>query len=795
MAKGSVLILICLMSFMAIGQSMIPASEMDSLKKIWDSKEESDTSRLNALKHIAYKGYLRIQPDSTLILAEKGIKFAESNGQMKYVADLFNLKGLAYKAKSQFDKSISSYEKSLSISKEIGEKKIEGKAYSNIAVVYSIQRKYEKSISYSKKAIESHKSTDYKRGVVGGYNDLGATYFSMGEYDKAIENFDRATELLADEEDQEMRALITGNIGIIYQVKGDLAHAIEYIRRAVAIYEAAEIKDKMAGGLSNIGVIYRKMEQNEKALEYFHQALSIYEEYNNEVGMMDLNNNIAVVHSAKGEYDQAEKFYEKSREIAEKLDDPNGISNSLHNIGLLHMRKGDYDKSLKLLLEAKKMREKYELNRNLISSFTALSEVYFKQNNIQQALKYGEEGYKRAKDRGDIKEIKSAANILYQVHQKLNNSDRSLEMYMEYIKLRDSIKSEENQKEIIHQEYKYEYEKQSALDSVENAKKQRIAQSIIEKEKAENARKQTIQYALIGGLALVLVFAGLVLNRFRITSKQKKLIEKQKQQVDSAYSQLEEKNSEILDSINYAKRIQSAILPPPKLVKTYLTDSFVLYKPKDIVAGDFYWMEPREDGVMFAAADCTGHGVPGAMVSVVCNNGLNRSVREHGIKEPAKILDKTREIVIQEFEKSEEEVKDGMDIALCSLKEVDEGKSTLEFAGAHNPLWIIRKGASTIEEIKGDKQPIGKFGLQKPFTNHRVELNAGDTIYLFSDGFADQFGGENGKKFKSRNFKNLLLSIVSSPMNEQKEMIDKAFEEWRGDNEQLDDVCVIGLRV
>ena len=252
--------------------------------------------------------------------------------------------------------------------------------------------------------------------------------------------------------------------------------------------------------------------------------------------------------------------------------------------------------------------------------------------------------------------------------------------------------------------------------------------------------------------------------------------------------QLELKSQEILDSINYAKRIQSAILPSGKVVKEYLNESFILYKPKDIVAGDFYWLEQKGKLVLFAAADCTGHGVPGAMVSVICNNGLNRSVREYGLTDPGEILNKTREIVIQEFEKSEEEVKDGMDIGLCSL----EG-NTLKYAGANNPLWIIRNGE--VVETKADKQPIGKFDQLKAFTTHTFELQKGDSFYLFSDGYIDQFGGAKGKKFKSKAFKEVLLSIQDKSMEEQKKILDQKFESWRGKLEQLDDVCIIGVKI
>lgn len=302
--------------------------------------------------------------------------------------------------------------------------------------------------------------------------------------------------------------------------------------------------------------------------------------------------------------------------------------------------------------------------------------------------------------------------------------------------------------------------------------------------------------------ATLLLFAGivfLVLNMIgwnRLFSKNLVLRKKAEDLLAIAHSELKEKNQEIVDSINYAKRIQSAILPSDKLFHELLPNAFVLYRPKDIVAGDFYWLEQKNGTVFFAAADCTGHGVPGAMVSVLCNGALNRSVREFGLTDPGKILDKTRALVIQEFEKSEEEVKDGMDIALIALERSLDSKSVhLKFAGAHNPLWIIRQGTEQIEEIKADKQPVGKFELATDFTSHTIELNAGDTFYIFSDGFADQFGGEKGKKFKSANFKKLLLSQQHLSMPEQQAKLEKAFMDWKGNFEQLDDLCIIGVKI
>jgi ligand-binding sensor domain-containing protein/serine phosphatase RsbU (regulator of sigma subunit) len=274
---------------------------------------------------------------------------------------------------------------------------------------------------------------------------------------------------------------------------------------------------------------------------------------------------------------------------------------------------------------------------------------------------------------------------------------------------------------------------------------------------------------------------------------------------------IEEKNVEMLDSILYAKGIQDSILPDPDFVKKHLPDSFVYFKPKDIVSGDFYWMDADNDTVYFAVADCTGHGVPGAFVSMVGANGLVRTVNEYGIKAPDAILDKLTVMVEETFK----DRKDGMDIALCSLafSPVTGAGGLLRFAGAHNPLYVIREsdqplivdGNATepklqyadrnLFEIKANKQPIGSFEGRTPFNGFDVKLEKGDAIYVFSDGYPDQFGGPKGKKFKYATFKKLLLEHYDKTMEEQLSILDETFENWRGELEQVDDICIIGVKV
>jgi serine phosphatase RsbU (regulator of sigma subunit) len=262
-------------------------------------------------------------------------------------------------------------------------------------------------------------------------------------------------------------------------------------------------------------------------------------------------------------------------------------------------------------------------------------------------------------------------------------------------------------------------------------------------------------------------------------------------EIKQQHAIISEKNKHITDSINYAKRIQDAILPPNDTVKELLPSAFVLFRPKDIVSGDFYWVTEKAGKIFFAVVDCTGHGVPGAFVSIIGYNGLYRSVNEFGLTKPSEILDKLTELVEETFgQNNQTQINDGMDIALCSY---DRKTRQLEFSGANNPLYIISNGEFT--EIKGDKQPIGAFDHRKKFTNHTIDLKKDDSIYIFSDGYADQFGGVMKKKFKYNQFKTMLASMTEKPMAEQREYLNSTITAWMGDLEQVDDICVIGVKV
>jgi serine phosphatase RsbU (regulator of sigma subunit) len=291
-------------------------------------------------------------------------------------------------------------------------------------------------------------------------------------------------------------------------------------------------------------------------------------------------------------------------------------------------------------------------------------------------------------------------------------------------------------------------------------------------------------YFVVTGL--IILIALIAIKLLRTNRKNNKILKAQNEII-------EEKNKNITDSINYAKRLQTAILPPKDFVKSILPDYFILYQPKDIVSGDFYWVSHHENKIMVAAVDCTGHGVPGALLSIVGHNAINQTVNELGIIQPAKVLDSMNTIIKKILHQDKgSDIRDGMDMALCTF---DKTTNTLEYAGANNPVFLLSEGKLNV--IKGSKLTVGSMEEDKtePPVNHSVQLKKGDCFYIFSDGYVDQFGGKDNKKFKTNRFQELLISINTQSMPEQEKSISNAFKNWKGNYEQVDDVLIIGVRV
>ena len=587
----------------------------------------------------------------------------------------------------------------------------------------------------------------------------------------------------------ESKALNT--IGAAYQVNGNFIKAIESYQQFLKIMEELGDKRGIATAMGNIGSLYIDLKEFNKALGYQKRCLSIVQEIGNIEGVASALNNLSIIYTGLRDYEEAISYAQKSLDMYDLLKDKFGTASANANIGNLYFEQDMYEKALQYQLKAINMANKEGYTYLSITTGSEIGNTYHKMKKNELALKYLKAAENLLKDDPEPAARMAVASVLSEVYHELGNYKEAFRNYEIGQRIKDSLFRGDVQKQITQKELQAEFDKKLVADSLKNADEKKVTDALILAKNTQIEKDRIQKIALYGGL-VVLIFGGMVMyTRFRIIRRQKEIIELKNKETEEQKIIIEEKQKEILSSIAYAKRLQEAILPPMSLITENLPQSFVIYKPKDIVAGDFYWTEIiNKDNVLIAAADCTGHGVPGALVSVVCSNALNRTVKEFGITDPGKILDKTRELVVETFERSETEVKDGMDISLCLL---DKKTKTLEWAGANNPLWIIRDGKTI--EFKPNKHAIGKVDKPALYVTHKVKLQAGDSIYIFTDGYADQFGGPNGKKFKYHQLVDLMCSISTLSVAEQKIKLEEEFISWKGSLEQVDDICVIGITV
>ncbi|MFN3916239.1 MAG: tetratricopeptide repeat protein [Flavobacteriales bacterium] len=630
-------------------------------------------------------------------------------------------------------------------------KKEQARFLEHIGKSAEILGRTQEALNCFEKANKIYRQLGDKEGEAICRNSMAIVYSKQGIYNKAIESFSMALEIYTELGKNEGIINSTNNLGIMHVHLNNLEDAAKTFRECYQLAENIGDKKIMANALNNLGNVSTRMERLDSALYYFNKCLPLRRELDDKYGEAATLINIANNYMYRGELDSAEEYFKKGLLLREEIHDAQGVSQVA--IGL--------------------------------------AGVYYQKRKFTQSVQLVEGAIADMIRQGNVHNLKEANKILYWSYKELKDTEKALAAYENYVKIKDSLSNEENSKNLYKEQFRIDYEKKVYADSIKELEEKKVIQAKFEKERVQ-------RYTLYGGLSLLILFGVFMYNRFRVTRKQKNIIEDQKQEVENQKNLIEEKNKEVIDSISYAKRIQEAYMPRVGVFDKLYKNGFVMYKPKDIVSGDFYWFYAGWDKInglsetrFVAVADCTGHGVPGALMSVICCNSLNEVIVNRKVVKPAEILNQTREIVKKNL-KSEDNSgqKDGMDISLCAVS-----NNKLQWAGANNPIWIIRKDAEVIEEIKGDKQPIGFYANEKPFTNHELEINTGDTIYLFTDGYQDQFGGEKGKKFKASNLKNLLLSIQKKTMVEQREILENTLEIWRNNLEQVDDVCVIGIRI
>jgi tetratricopeptide (TPR) repeat protein len=708
--------------------------------------------------------FQNINPDSAVYfhtLAEKltSKAFSGALGELKR-AESINQKGQDYFVNSNYLRAKEMYDLSLKIAeKYITDKdqktreyalKMQALNFDKIGLIYFERSDFSKALEYYLHALKINKEIGNKRNQASNLGNIGNVYYVQSDYSKALEYYFQVLNIYEDIGDKKGKSSCLGNIGNIFGIQSNYSKALDYLFRALKINEEIGNKHDQAVNLGNIGNVYAEQSNYSKALEYYFNSLKINEEIGNKRGQAFILCNIGNIYFEQLDYSKAMEFFLHSFDINKEIGDKASQAFDLCSIGMVYTKQKKHMEAEKYLKQAEKIVRELNTIYHLYEVYSGLTELYEQTGRYKDALYY----------------------------------------YKEYIKTRDSVLSEKNRKAATVKEMKFNFEKEQAIKESEHQKQLAV-------EKEEKEKQTVITWLVASGLVLVVLFLGLVINRLNVTrkqkniiEKQKKIVEEQKQIVEEQKKIVEQKNKDILDSINYAKRIQQAILPSMVLWKQHLPDSFVLYLPKDVIAGDFYWMEVAVNYIYVAAADCTGHGVPGAMVSVVCANALTKAVLEEKLTETDQILYKTRELVIEKLT-SEDNIRDGMDICLIRI---NRQKNQIQYSGANRPLYVIKDG--TLEEYKPDKQPIGRYDEMTPFSKQEVLLQKGNWVYLTTDGYTDQFGGEKGKKIGTRAFKDLMVKISALPnCDEQKNELANYFKRWKGSEEQMDDVTVVGLKI
>lgn len=674
--------------------------------------------------------------------------------------------------------------------------------YYELALLFTYEDP-DSAISFLEKGIELAQNINYNKGLTKNFITLGEIYARKNVFNKSISLYEKALVISKESKNDNETAEIQNAIGRVYEKKGDYEKAITNYIQALKTREKLKDKKGIASSLNSMGVIYLAMDDTVNARQSLERAYSLIVEVNNKNGIAIVLNNLGLLYDKMSKIDTALNYFVEALKIHEELNNQGAIAQTYSNIGNMYYKKEEYSKALEYYRKSIVIQEMIENIQGVIIAHINIGVLYQKQEKIGEAIAEINDALKLAKEIYFLDGIKSCYDVLRDLYVTTGNWKEAYNATYNYSCYRDTLINENNSKVLLQLREEYEAdkrEKEIALQKAENEQNQAIIE------------QQTTQiYAFTIGIILLLVLAVVILNGYRQKRKANKLLETQNIEISKQKALIEEKNNDIMASITYAQRIQQAILPPAKLVRQSMPNSFILFKPKDIVSGDFYWVDFKQPYSFFSVVDCTGHGVPGAFMSIVGHNGLNQAVNEYKLVHPGEILDKLNDLVENTLHKSEDSnVKDGMDIALCTL---DLSKNVMEFAGANNPMYLVRPKGRNFElngetqkvsietdawclyEIKANKQPIGAYVNRVPFTNHTIELQNNDSVYIFSDGYPDQFGGRDGKKFKYKPFKELLLKIQNESMQEQSRILDEFMTEWRGEHEQIDDICVIGLRV
>jgi serine phosphatase RsbU (regulator of sigma subunit)/tetratricopeptide (TPR) repeat protein len=624
----------------------------------------------------------------------------------------------------------------------------------------------EKALNYAMQGLRISQSLDkdeivVKNRISQSANNVGAGYLLVDNYEKSLQYLLLALKTAEGIKDTVRMSNALYNLSIVYEFKGEDVLALKYIEQSIELDEKSGDLEAAAYGYSSLAADYFFKSDYNKGMVYYAKAMKIIIPLNDKGLMSTLYGNRAVGLKYAHRYIEAIKYLNLAIEIDKDLNNRNGLETDYLNLADVYISLNDNEKAIEFNLKSLAIAKEINSAKSVMKAYQGLAESYEQMGNKSEAYKY-------------------------------------IQLYANW---KDTLYEEQNATAMAEMQTKYETDKKEAQNTL------LIAGKKLDKAKLE--KKAIQQKMLLALLGLVLVIVFYVIYSLSQKKKINKILNAQNEEIVLKNEIIEDKNKDITDSINYAQRIQESILSEVSILKNNY-ESFVYYLPKDIVSGDFYWFKEIDDKLFFSVVDCTGHGVPGAFMSIIGANSLNKIVEDLRLQSPGEILDKLNQFVnealVLKGNADKRTMRDGMDISICVI---DKKNQKLEYAGANNPLYLLRNSSEKLErlnpilesddslfyEVKANKMAIGGGTNAKKYVTHSIDLKKRDTIYLFSDGYADQFGGKKGKKFMYKPFKRMFLSIQEEPMEKQLTYIDKAMRKWKGELDQLDDICIVGVRI
>lgn len=644
--------------------------------------------------------------------------------------------------------------------------------------IYSYEQP-DSSVFYAEKAIDLSKKINDQKRLSIAYRRLGITYLNTGEIKKSIANEEESYRISEKIKFKKGMQLALNNIGVAYLNSELLNKALSYFLRSLAIVEETKDYSTATKLYTNCGLIYGRIMEYRQSKVCFRKALGYALKNSDKNLIVSSYTYLSSACRNLREMDSA-KFYLDA--ASKKVNDVDFSETKLTyylNVGLLYSVSKDHKKALEYFLKC----TTFETNpASETTIFINIAEEYKTLQNSEKALEYFQKAFELAKKGKAINTLDYVSYELAKIYKSKNDWNKYSQLIDQHLDFKDSNTKMNAVQQIQKQQLEFDYERKEIADSIKFEQRENLKNAQLAVAKADLSKQKSFAVMLVTLLVAIVFVCFFIFNRFVVIKKQKRIIELQKQIMDV-------KNQEVLDSINYARRLQRAILPQLSDIKKELNFD-LLYLPKDIIGGDFYFFEKHLDHIFIAICDCTGHGIPGAIMSVVCCQALQKSIKEFDLSDPGEILSTSRELIIQSLNASQHNIQDGMD---CSLVVINKNTGKTYWAGANNPLWVISENKELVE-VKADKQPVAFYANNRDFTTHEVQIEKGTQLYLFTDGYADQFGGLGGKKFKNKALKELLTDLSTLPVDQQIEKLNQHFITWKNNLDQVDDIAIAVIR-